>query len=68
MQEVEELLKVIILRQLKEQPVDQEEVEQDLRCLLQMLLQEQLTQEAEVVEDLVRQHQELELLEVQVEY
>jgi hypothetical protein len=63
-----EVLKVIILLQLLEQPVDQEEVEQDLRCLLQMLLQEQLTQEAEVVEVQEQQHQELELLEVQVEY
>jgi hypothetical protein len=68
MVEVEEVLKVIILLQLKEQPVDQEEVELDLQHQLQMLLQEQSTQEAEVVEDQVVEHQEVELLEDQVEY
>jgi hypothetical protein len=66
MVEVEEVLKVIILLQLKGQPVDQVEVELDLQHQLQMLLQVQLILEVVEVEDRVLEHQEVELLEDQV--
>jgi hypothetical protein len=66
MVEVEEVLKVIILLQLKGQPVDQVEVELDLQHQLQMLLQVQLILEVVEVEDRALEHQEVELLEDQV--